>query len=242
MKRTSFQPMCGTFSCGSGARRRTSPSSRPRPSAPPSSSERSKRSCIPRQSPSTGTPARARSASTSAIPLAVRRSMAAANAPTPMSDQRRRRARELVEVGGVSSRGRRRARAPSRPSAGCPSRSRRRAMRAARAALKPSASPSSTGRRSPSGRARRPARSARANALKHASIMWWAFVPASIVEVGRQPGVRRDRAEELLDELVVQAAGRPGRQQAASRARKGRPEMSIAHEARASSIGTTAWP
>ncbi len=112
--------------------------------------------------------------------------------------------------------------------------------RGAEGGISRSASPSSRARPSPSGRSRPPARSARANALKSASIMWWAFVPRSDLEVQREPRGARDRAEELVDELVVEAAGGPPGGSGASKTSSGRPEMSIAQSARASSIGTTA--
>ena len=97
-------------------------------------------------------------------------------------------------------------------------------------------------RRSRSGRAPpRPAAPARA-ALNVASITWWALVPASTREVQRQLGVGGQRAEELLGELVVEVADRAGRQRAPRTRSRPRPEMSIAHDARASSIGIVAWP
>ena len=78
------------------------------------------------------------------------------------------------------------------------------------------------------GRARSPARSARANALKQASIMWCAFVPASSAQVQRQLRVVRDRAEELLRQLGLEArrSWRPGSRP--SKAQNGRPLTSIA--------------
>src|SRR3954471_7222435 len=86
------------------------------------------------------------------------------------------------------------------------------------------------------------ARSARANALNAASIMWWAFVPVSIVtwSVTRAPfaTARRNSSVSSWSKPPVT----PGRSAPASNARNGRPEMSMAHDARASSIGTTAWP
>ena len=67
VKLTSFQPMCGSFS-GAGSSARTSPAMMPRPAAPPSSLECSKASCMPRQMPSTGVPAATRSRSSSSRP------------------------------------------------------------------------------------------------------------------------------------------------------------------------------
>src|SRR4051794_8281710 len=86
------------------------------------------------------------------------------------------------------------------------------------------------------------ARSARANALKAASIMWWAFVPASTVRwrVSRAllDTARKNSSVSSWSKPPVTPGGRT----AASKARYGRPEMSIEHAARASSIGTTEWP
>ena len=75
-----------------------------------------------------------------------------------------------------------------------------------------SACPWCSGRRTRSGRSTTASRSARANALKAASIMWCAFVPASTRHVQRQLGRVGDRPEELLGQLVVEAARRSGRQ------------------------------
>ena len=83
---------------------------------------------------------------------------------------------------------------------------------ARRAAPLMSACPWCSGRRPRSGRATTAARSARANALKIASITWWTLVPASTRDVQRQLGVGRDRAQELLGQLVVVVADRSRRQ------------------------------
>ena len=86
-------------------------------------------------------------------------------------------------------------------------------------------------------------RSARANALKHASIMWCAFVPAcrSMCSVSRAalPRARKNSSATSYSKPLIVPGGQP--LEAADSA-YGRPEMSIAHAARASSIGTTAWP
>ena len=129
---------------------------------------------------------------------------------------------------------RRRARAPSRPSGGCPCRSRR---------SRSQQRPWSTGRRVSSGSIATAARSARANALKQASIMWWAFVPGLQLDVQGQPRARRDGAEELLGGLVLEAGDvarrqRRGRRRRRTGGRRGRSSPA----ARASSIGITAWP
>ena len=55
-------------------------------------------------------------------------------------------------------------------------------------------------------------RSARAKALKAASIMWWALLPVFDAQVQRELGGVGQRAEELLGELVVEAAGGARRQ------------------------------
>jgi hypothetical protein len=79
---TTFQPMCGSFSPRASSRT-TSPGSSPRPVAPPCSEERSKSSCIPRHRPMTGTPAAARSRTSSSRPEARSRRIASGKAPTP---------------------------------------------------------------------------------------------------------------------------------------------------------------
>ena len=81
---TSFQPMCGIFRPGASSRV-TVPASSPSPSAPSCSVEAAKSSCMPRQMPSTGTPASARSRSSSTSPSPWRRRIASGNAPTPGS-------------------------------------------------------------------------------------------------------------------------------------------------------------
>ena len=72
-------------------------------------------------------------------------------------------------------------------------------------------------------------RSARAKALNAASIMWWALVPVSTVDVQRQPRAAGDRPEELLGQLVVEVAGAAGREVGLEGAGTGGPEMSSAH-------------
>jgi hypothetical protein len=78
--------------------------------------------------------------------------------------------------------------------------------------------------------------------LKQASIMWCALVPAYELEVERQPGGARHGAEELLGGLVLEAVDVAGRQPQPAPRAVGAPETSIAQDARASSIGTTACP
>ena len=60
-------------------------------------------------------------------------------------------------------------------------------------------------------------------------------------QVEGELGVGGQRAEELLGELVLEAAGSPG-WQVGFEEREGAPEMSIAALARASSMGTIAEP
>ena len=184
---TTFQPMCGSFSAAGVERASTSPGSRPRPAAPPARrSARTAAACRGR-APSTGAPAAARSRTQLVEP---QRAQACASPP----GTRRRRARQRRRRRGSASwsrvitrRARRRARAPSRRCGGCPCRSRRSRSRAhsRQRPLRRRA------RRSRVGSIATAARSARANALKHASIMWWAFVPASSVDVQRQPRAAR---------------------------------------------------
>ena len=72
--------MCGSRGPSS---RVTVPGRIPSPAAPSCSLEDSNSSCIPRQIPSNGTPAPARSISTSPRPVASRLRIASGNAPTP---------------------------------------------------------------------------------------------------------------------------------------------------------------
>ena len=87
------------------------------------------------------------------------------------------------------------------------------------------------------------ARSARANALNEASTMWCALVPASTRTCSGELGGVRHRAEELLGQVGVEVAPRARRGKSPSKARE-RParRRRSRSDARASSIGTTAWP
>ena len=60
-------------------------------------------------------------------------------------------------------------------------------------------------------------RSARASDLNIASMMWWAFVPASTVTWSVSFAFAASGPEELLDELVVEVPDRAGRQRRAER-------------------------
>ena len=86
-------------------------------------------------------------------------------------------------------------------------------------------------------------RSARASALKHASIMWWALVPAcsSRCSVSRaaEATARKNSSATSCSKPAMSPAGRRSKP---STVAYGRPETSIAQAARASSIGTTACP
>ena len=162
----------------------------------------------------TGTPAPARSRTSSSSPSARRPAHRLGECADARHDEPVGRAQRVV-VAGEHRRGARPARAPSRPTGGCPCRSRR--------SRSQSACPSSTARPSRSGRSPTAARSARANALKAASIMWCAFVPASTVTCSVSCASLGDGAEELLGQLVVErrrsprAAGRPRRRRTGGR-------------------------
>ena len=208
-QRTGDQPMWGTLrppasSSVDLARR----AGRAR-GAPPSSVEESKSSCRPRQMPRIGTPAR----------VALGDQLVEAELADPLhrpregadagQDRSPSAARAALGVGGDQRRSRRRARAPSRPSAGCPSRSRgsRCAARSARSGF-----PWCEGTPVSSGSIETATRSARAKALKQASIMWWALVPERTADVQGQLGAVGDGAEELLRQLGVEAGDRGRRQ------------------------------
>ena len=128
-----FQPMCGIFRLGSsGVMRSTSPGIQPRPSTTSYSRPRSAISCMPTQMPRNGRPFwRTVSFSASTMPgTASSPRRQSAKAPTPGSTTRSARAHLLGIVGHqdrlIVRRTRApRARTPSRPSADCPSRSRR---------------------------------------------------------------------------------------------------------------------
>ena len=153
----------------------------------------------------------------------ARRGPARAWRASPRRRRRRRgrrgRRRRAARRGRRSARrGRRRARAPSRRCGGCPSRGRRSRRRPR---LRRPASPSEglvvsvpfvDGTPVSVGSMATAARSARAKALKAASIMWWALVPASTSTWMRHARGVGHRAEELLGQLVVEAARAAGRQ------------------------------
>ena len=162
---------------------------------------------MPRQMPSTGTPASARSRSSSTSPSARSRRIASGNAPTPGSTIASAAA-IVVAVGRARDASRRRARAPSRRCAGCPSRSRR-ARRS---------------RQRPLGRRHaglvgvdRHRDAQRAGERLEARLDHVVRVRAGLqLEVQRQPRRARHGAEELLGRLVLEAGDRARR---AARAR-----------------------
>src|SRR5262249_46386795 len=84
-------------------------------------------------------------------------------------------------------------------------------------------------------------RSARAKALNAASIMWWAFEPASTrrwsVSLAVLASARKNSSVSSCSKPPVEPGG-----SCASNGVNGRPEASIAQLARASSIGTVAQP
>src|ERR1700733_1008762 len=84
-------------------------------------------------------------------------------------------------------------------------------------------------------------RSARANALNAASIMWCALLPASMrrcsVSLAALANARKNSSVSSCSNPPVEPAGN-----AASNSVNGRPEISIAQLARASSIGTMVDP
>ena len=84
-------------------------------------------------------------------------------------------------------------------------------------------------------------RKARAKALKQASIMWWALVPAVTrrcsVSLALLETARKNSSVSSVSNPAIEVTGR-----SASKAQKGRPLRSIAQSARASSIGTDESP
>ena len=121
-----------------------------------------------------------------------------------------------------------------------------------------SASPSCSARRVSLGSIATAWRSARANALNAASIMWWALLPGLHAQVQRQLGRVGERAEELLGQLVLEAARRarrqlgleqrertPGDVDRAARARlvhRHRRRAVAGDAARSPSASSSAWP
>ena len=212
-QRTSLQPMCGSFRPGALQPRAPRPRSMPSPLAPPCSSERSNSSCIPRQSPSSGTPA------CDALAQQLVQAQLARIAPSPAGTRPRPAApARPSRAAARGSRAHLHARADvlerllDRAAVAHAVVDDRDLDRLAARSLMRSASPSCSARPSRSGRSRTASRSARANALKAASIMWCAFAARLHPQVQRQLRGVRQRAEELLGQLVLEAAGRARRQ------------------------------
>ena len=84
-------------------------------------------------------------------------------------------------------------------------------------------------------------RSARANALNIASIRWWALVPYRVptctVSFAFDATARKNSSASSESKPAIETTG-----SSESKRQYGRPETSIAHSPRDSSIGTTAWP
>ena len=183
--------------CGTAA---PSPSSRPRPARVRRLLARAKKSCSPRQMPSTGRPLRATSRTASPRPLAARFSRRAREVPDARHHDARRPPHD-VRVGRERRRVPAGRRGRARRSPGCSRRSPRRRSQHAlgrRHALAPAGS--IDGRPS----------SARANALTAASTMWCGLSPRIRSRCAVSCGVRHQRAEELRrQEHVVVAQHLP---------------------------------
>ena len=225
----------------SGGPRRASS---PRPLAPPSSSEESNSSCMPRQMPSSGVPA-SNALEQQLVQPSSRRF--ASPAGTPRRRARPARRRPAARVIAADARPRadvlerlldRAAVAhpvvddrdvtgssisePPRRSSG------ERPLRARHAASR-------------SGRSRPPARSARANALNAASIMWWALraAPRRVrcsVSLAALASARKNSSVSSWSKLPVAPGGSSASNSVNGRARRCRSRTL----ARASSIGTVA--
>ena len=212
-QRTSFQPMCGSFRPGAAARA-PRPATTPGPSAPPCSLGALERQLHAQAEPEQRR-ARARRAR-----AAARRGRARAGAPSPAGTRPRpgstrpSAARSALRIAADAARARRRARAPSRPSGGCPCRSRRRPIVDRLVAALPHAvsvpfvlgTPVSVG--SMRDRLAQRARERLERRLDHVVRVAARFHP----QVQRELGGVGERAEELLGQLVLEAAGRAGRQ------------------------------
>ena len=212
-KRTSFQPICGIRS-PPACKRVTSPPISRGPAVGSSSSERSNSSCIPRQIPSSG--------------VASLRALAD-QLDQPELAQVPHRPRERADAGDDEPVA---ARSSSwslvsdsagadvlerllAPSGGCPSRSRRRAIAASR--QRPLRA-----RHAVLGRVERDRGAQRPRERLERRLDHVMGVRAALDrEVQGQLGVDRQRAEELLGQLVVEVADRAGRERA-PRTRTGR--------------------
>ena len=224
---TSFQPMCGTRRPpASQPRHLAARSARARPSAraPPSartaaaSRGRSRAAARPRAARS-----RISSASPSSLQVAHRH---AGTRRRPGTTSPSARPARLVVAGDRAPRADVLERLLA-PSGGCPSRSRRRRSVAVTYSV-----PLVLGTPRSVGSSADAARSARANALNAASIMWCAFVPACTVRCSVSFALRRERAEELLGQLVVEVADRARRQRRLERQQPAPGDVDRARRAR----------
>ena len=191
---TTFHPMCGSFS-PLESRRTTSPGSSPRPVAPPCSTERSNSSCMPRHSPITGTPAPARSRTSSSRP-------GRAQPPHRLGERAHARHDEAVGPGqDVVVAGQ-----PGVPADALEGLLDRAAVAHAVVEDPDHAVrvPFVDGTPASVGSIVTAARRARANALKAASMRWCAFVPASSRRCSVSRAVLATRAHELLGQLVLE--------------------------------------
>ena len=185
-----------------------------------------------------------RRAAAGALDARARRARARAGRASPRGTRRRRGGRAPSAARSASwsavsdRRGRRRARAPSRPSGGCPSRSRR-PRSSDHARERPLGA-----RHAGLGRVDRHRGAQRAGERLEGRLDHVVGVGAGLdVDVQRQlraalATARKNSSASSWSKPPIAA----GRQRRPRSAQYGRPEMSIAHAARASSIGTVAWP
>ena len=220
--------MCGSFS-PPASRRSHAPGQQAEARRAAELDGASNSSCIPRQTPSSGTPAS--SALARQLVEAQRRAGFASprgNAPTPgtTSPSAARSSSWSLVIDGAR---RPRARAPSRPSGGCPSRSRRSRSRTAaeRSRQRPLRA-----RHAGLGGVDRDRRAQRAGERLERRLDHVVGVRARLdAQVQRQLGRRRDGAEELLGQLVVEAGDRA--RAAARRERAERPAGDVDRARRA---------
>ena len=200
------------------------------PSAPPCSSVDSNSSCMPMHTPITGTPAATRSRSSSSSPSGARAPSPSASPPRPAAP-RVRRAHALVVRGQLGPGADVLERLVDRAQVAHPVVEDRDVLTEPLGGGHPLTP--RVHRRSP---AQRP-REGLEGHLDHV-----VGVRARPPQVQRQLGRVGHGAEELLREVGVEVATTALGGISPSNAVNGRPEMSIAHEARASSMGTTALP
>src|SRR3954447_8187541 len=201
--RTGSQPMCGTFS-PSASSSPTGPASRPSPTAPPSSVLASKSSCRPRQMPRIGAPSACRSATQLveaelADPLHRPRKGADARQDQPVGGP------HLVRIGGDRCAGAdmlerllHRAQGPH-------------TVAEDRDPRHPDSVPFVEGTPVSSGSTETATRSARAKALKDASIMWWALLPERTqmcrVSLALLATARKNSSASSLSKPAIETTG-----------------------------------